>query len=625
MVDCEKNKFKRTRNFIIILLKIIRKFKSKMDCGVIISAICLIIVYSKPAFKYRLYDFLNKRASVSMVAIEKLLFYIEHLSCIVILLWLVLMIIHLLGGIIWDYQIRKIKGDSRFEQCALRYMQDKGIPHCLLITGDWGSGKTHDVNEFIQKYYYNSSINVYRVSCFGLCTRKEVVEEINDTIKRMDNSINKSLSIAVRYIPIMGEPLSKLLSRTYRYDSVKKGSIFIFDDFERITSRTSTDTKLPILYKKNSFLRSELRETTFTKLSTIDDEFRQIERAFNRLREENEYVIDRNDCDKYISIAGLINELIETYKMKVFVICNTDVFGGKFVHDVLRSKLNCVEYKKVPSAVIRTSVIKRIISNTMFEDVSKQRIVKDYSKRVLQEWENGAYEPYFSNLRLFGGLFEALINEIVLIDSRLLSEDLLDSLFKSILLTHIFYYEDNLSVLERFENGMNITFLLRLYDHKRISKSLEEECSNARWVDITISGHWILNLSKPNNINGILNQWNAYEFAELEKHLNYDYRYIERAEECNLLHVLYTMEIHGNSVGWDYETAIRKALKEHDLSKIDEIQEILDVSNEVLRTVNNDFYDTLFEELQKGGAVGEIVGDNYIYRRYREYVKKDNE
>lgn len=625
MVDYKKNKNSKTIKRISIILKTIREYKSKMDFAAVIAGLILVILHLKPIIKYRLCGFLKNEFDISFESANNLFLFFEYAICIIIFLCVVLSIAVFLSGIWWSFYIKKLKGDSRFEQCALRYMRDKGIPHCLLITGEWGSGKTYEVNDFLQKYYYNSNIKIYRISCFGLCTRKEVIEEINDTIEREDNSLYKTICIVVRYIPVLGELISKLVRRTYRYDSVKEKSIFVFDDFERITSRTTEETGLPGLYKRDSLLKTNLSRANSPGSDIIDNEFKQVERAFSRLITEKQYITDRNDYDKYISIAGLINELIETKKAKVLIICNSDVVGEKFIHDVLRSKLNCIEYKKVPSPVIRESVVKRIINNTIFEELSKQKLITDYSIKILQKWKDSAFEPYLCNLRLFGGLFEAFINEIVSLDIEYLTIEFLDSLFKSIFVTHILYYENNLSILDRFENGMNLAFLLRLYANGRRYYDIAEECIEDKWVDVAISGHWILNLSRPNNMNGILKQWKEYEFGELERNLNTDYRYIENAEKCNLLHVFYIMNVNDNSIKWDYQTAINKALREYDISEISVIQDILDLTNEVLRTFNKDFYNELIQSLLKGGAVGEIVGNGYVYQRYRSCIKNNDE
>ena len=311
--------------------------------------------------------------------------------------------------------------------------------------------------------------------------------------------------------------------------------------------------------------------------------------------------------------------------MKVFIICNTDVVGEKFIHDVLRSKLNCIEFRKHASSEIRESVITSLIRNTVFEDLQKQKMVTDFERTISRKMNGTEIELAFSNLRLYSSLFEALINEVMLIDSAYLTKGFLESLFQSISLTHILYYNNDLSMLKSFKNGMNIAFQLRLYDNKRIYVGLAEESYDYRWVDIALSGHWILNLPKPINTDWILNQWEEYEYSELEKNLNIDYSHIEETDKYDLLHVLFVHRVCGEAINWDYKTAINNSLNEYDLTRIDTIQDILDIAQRLLSNpIGGDFYDELFRALQKGNAKGEIMGDEYLHQRYKAFIEKEN-
>lgn len=619
MVDTEKNTSIINRKNIVNVYKAICRFKYKADRWAIFGIIYIgAFIFKKPACIYNLYRLLCVRVGVNSLYIEKTLILLANLSVLVILLCLLLSLVIILEKLLWDCQLKKRKGDNRFEQSAFRYMREKGSPHCFLISGDWGSGKTYEVNDFLDKYYFRSSVNIYRVSCFGLSTRSEVIEEINRTIERSDNSLSKTINDLIWLLPSIGKPISKLMCRAYSYDKAKKGSIFVFDDFERITSRTSDDTQLPYLYKKDFMLKHHMPNGGLGDSEVIDKEFEQVENGFKRLRKEETYITDRDDSDKYIAIAGLINELIETYKMKVLIICNTDVVGEKFIHDVLRSKLNCIEYRKVTTNAIRESVINQLINNTVFEDSQKQTITESFARRMTRRLSGTLVEIEFGNLRLFSGLFEALINEIMLIDSKYLTMDFLESLFQSICLTHILYYNNELSILNSFQNGMNIAFQLRLYDNDQKYAWLAEESYKYRWVDVALSGHWIQNCSKPFNINSMIKQWNEYEYSELEKNLNMDYSYIGKTDKYTLLHVLFIQRVYGNDAEWDYKKAINNVLKEYDLTRIDVIQDILDVVNTLRgKTINMGFYKELFKTMRKGNAEGEIVGVGYLYELYK--------
>lgn len=386
MVDTPKNTSITNRKNMVNFYKAICGFKYKAERWAILGIIYIgALIFKKPTCIYNLYRLLCVRVGGYSLYIKKTLMLLAILSGLLILLCLLLSLVIILEKLIWDCQLKKRKGDNRFEQSVLRYMREKGSPHCFLVSGEWGSGKTYEVNGFLEKYYYCSSVNIYRVSCFGLSTRSEVIEEINHTIEQADNSLHRIINDLIGYLPAIGKPISKLVGKSYSYDKAKKGSIFVFDDFERITSRTSDGIQLPYLYKKDVFLNHHIRDGGLSDLRAIDREFEEIERSFKHLRDEKAYITDRTDCDKYIAIAGLINELIETYKMKVIIICNTGVVGEKFIHDVLRSKLNCIEYRKVTTNAIRESVINQLISNTVFEDSQKQQITGNFVRTITQK------------------------------------------------------------------------------------------------------------------------------------------------------------------------------------------------------------------------------------------------
>lgn len=201
--------------------------------------------------------------------------------------------------------------------------------------------------------------------------------------------------------------------------------------------------------------------------------------------------------------------------------------------------------------------------------------------------------------------------------------DFLESLFQSICLTHLLYYNNDLSILKPFKNGMNIAFQLRFYDHERRYAWLVKEDYEFRWVDLALSAHWIYNLTKPINIKSILKQWNEYEYSELEKNLNNDYICINDTDKYTLIHVLFVQQVYGNKAQWDYKKAINNVLEDYDLTKIDTIQIILDLAYaHMSNPIDSDFYNELFQALLKGNAEGEIVGLGFFYDHYRSAVEK---
>ncbi|MCM3240642.1 ATP-binding protein [Heyndrickxia oleronia] len=137
-----------------------------------------------------------------------------------------------------------------FEDSLYKYIEDKPNGKGYLVSGEWGSGKTYIVTEFFDKYYNFSNRPIYRISCFGLDSRKLILDEIKNQIEIND----KSFFNWIQYIPAIGKPLIGILRNSYSLKSIPKGSVFIFDDFERITSLGITNNQENKVYEKDNFI-----------------------------------------------------------------------------------------------------------------------------------------------------------------------------------------------------------------------------------------------------------------------------------------------------------------------------------------------------------------------------------
>lgn len=174
----------------------------------------------------------------------------ESIARKILVLFIFYEFIKLIYKIFWKKWLRRQSGNNRLEIGLFRYLRESNIPRCFLISGRWGTGKTYDIRQFFEKYYRYNDKNIYRISCFGLDTREKVINEINATIERSDDSFYKFIIQAIQIIPIIGELLSRILKKSYSYTSVSKNSIFIFDDFERITFKVTLDNEYTHIYKK---------------------------------------------------------------------------------------------------------------------------------------------------------------------------------------------------------------------------------------------------------------------------------------------------------------------------------------------------------------------------------------
>lgn len=132
--------------------------------------------------------FITWYVDIDLVTIKNIYLCVEKLFRIIIATFLVIQFLNWLLELVWERWLKKQKGSNRFETSLLRYLQDSSIPRCFLVTGEWGTGKTYEVDKFFDKYFRYSKTKVYRISCFGLDSRKELVKEISNTIEQNDKA-----------------------------------------------------------------------------------------------------------------------------------------------------------------------------------------------------------------------------------------------------------------------------------------------------------------------------------------------------------------------------------------------------------------------------------------------------
>lgn len=112
---------------------------------------------------------------------------------------------------------------------------------CVLINGEWGSGKTHYVNEFTDSYKRKSKTIFMKISLYGLNSIDQVTAKINSNVmktarkilnisKGVGNAVIKNYTgidiglSTINFLEVL--PDDKLMKQT-------KSHILVFDDLER--------------------------------------------------------------------------------------------------------------------------------------------------------------------------------------------------------------------------------------------------------------------------------------------------------------------------------------------------------------------------------------------------------
>lgn len=531
-----------------------------------------------------------KLLPVSTETVRNLYFAGEKLCLIEIVLTVVAVIlmwvIRCLNDRLTEREVKNMGQKSRMEESLFRYLQEGTAPRCYLVTGEWGSGKTYEIDHFFEKYYKYSNRKIYRISCFGISSRKELIEEINNTIEREDDSFYTFSIQALKYIPVVGDALYKVLKKSYRYTSVPTGSVFIFDDFERITAR--------MFMEENNIRETHYSSRMYRQISTVDSEkqafsaisdgFKETERAFAKIRNFADKQLDKQDYDKYIAAVGMINELIEVCGMKAIIICNSDMLGEKFIYEVLRSKLNCIEYKKTVTVEVTQTVMDTVLQSIHLENEEQQKKIADYLKNYARKPLEGVVaNSEFRNMRLYCGLLEAFINTAALFTEEQLSFVFLNSLMNSIVIVHLCYYRNSLQKLQYYENGAYLPFLLTTFNDIDLLPYLircNNETQEVAWLDAAVSGYWILNMQRPENAGKVYNEWLGYSYSEVEKKIVSRVVKDLEGDELKLVHAL--------AFGKQYKDADRAneiftehALEEYELTTEQEVLDVLQLAEEV--------------------------------------------
>lgn len=617
----------KNNNWIKSIENFFLKIKSIIDFLAIVSVFGILLYRIKTLKKIckEICQYIAEwYVDIDLLTIKNIYLWCENIFRIIIVLFLALTMFMLIIQLTWECWLKKQEGKDRFEESIFRYLRDTNIPRCFLITGKWGVGKTYEVQRFFDKYYRYSKIKVFRISCFGLDSRKDLVKEISNTIEQKDNSFYALIIKVLQFLPIIGEPIGKFLKKSYGYDSVQKGSIFIFDDFERITSKAIANDYPSHLYKKSAFMLNDRNQ--IEEFKEIKKEFSSIENSFLKVEDFVTKSLERKDFDKYNIVIGLINDIIETYGMKVIIICNPEILGEKFIYDILRSKLNCIEYRKTISFQVRISMINGILNDKIFDDTEKHEIIKEYLNYIKSNIKQIMLDINFVNLRLFGGLLEAFLITATMFEKDVLTKDFLNSLFNSIIIVHRAFYNKTIERLDMFTTGANLDFLMRVfYGESPNLIRLNRNAQEVKWIDISISGYWILNLSFPKNILDIVGAWKNYKYYEIEEKMCENCQELMFIQEYDILHIFYYLrdvDVRNNEE-WDYKSYIDNALKVYDLTKIETIQSILDIMGVIFSgSIYQEFFLYIFEKLAQGHEKETIVGDTYIHNMYKTFLQK---
>ena len=489
---------------------------------------------------------------------------------------IVIMVINYLITDCFNNKERKFEfGDNLFNKALYNYLKSSN-KRCFLVSGDWGAGKTYKVRNFIDKYLPYREQKAYYISCFGIDTRSDLINQLKDLYEKEDNSLKLQIAEAIRLIPIVGELLYKILKPKYEFKDMAKKSIFVFDDFERVT---------PILndYNENTHYRyrnyTDLIGNTFNKFdefTRIKEEFEKIENEFSYLRSIEEKIIRKDILSKYNIITGLINELVDIYEMKVIVVCNSEIIDNRYYRDIFDGKLECIRFKVNYLDIDVRNLAKDNIERYVSLEYGKKDYLYDFFAQHGDEIKETWQKTGIKNTRILSGIILAFINFIDEIDlDRIIEKDI--SFFYSIFVAHI-SYNNPTKVLSLIRTGESLLCYDKKYSMEFSEQSMLENRNftylesikskeSITWCGMYISLSWLIGTHLQKNI--IINEiddMNKYN-KSIEKYLvnekltvEYFVKAINEIEKVNIDDLLIGIRLTNNK-SYEYSVEIERIFK----------------------------------------------------------------
>ena len=369
---------------------------------------------------------------------EQFVLYLKNSFKIVFWIFIFINVLNYIGSKIYNYknsQRQKKELENLDENCAnnelykalYSYFDNKENHSPILIDGEWGAGKTYAIEEFLNHYYKYKNKKIYRISCFGITTREQLIELVKDVCEKEDDGLYKEIIDLISKIPIIGEFLKNIFGPKYDLNSIKENSIFIFDDFERVEPFSKDINK-----------------------------------------EDNNYNLQI--LAKYNIINGFIDSLMETYNMKVVILVNIDKLVDGYFYENFVEKLAVKMYKINSKTVSFSSVWKDSISSIIMDSELNEKLnniyenVKEAAELI---WKNGNCE----NIRV---LRKTIFNYIDFIKYLMDSNYTFDKenneeigIFLTCIIEGIFD-EEKWNVLEKYFHNIKIGENISTYFDKNI-------------------------------------------------------------------------------------------------------------------------------------------------------------
>ena len=251
--------------------------------------------------------------------------------------------------------------ENKYEQAIYHFLEHPSNKTCLVVEGGWGAGKTYVLKKFLDKYMRYKLYPCYTISCFGLSEREQIIDTIKEECRIQDKSIRKTLIGCLRFIPVVGEAMCSLLERKYEFSSFKKDTVFVFEDFERISCSEEPSADKAI---------------------------------------------------KYNLFAGFINDLYENYKFRIIIVCNKKEITEEIFTNLLWDKMKCEVVTIKGMASEAYSVASKIVNDEIALNETEKRKILIVIEREINNLIELFFKADITNIRNVERIFESIFKNV---------------------------------------------------------------------------------------------------------------------------------------------------------------------------------------------------------------------
>ena len=272
------------------------------------------------------------------------------------------------------------------------------IHNVFWLDGSWGSGKTFFIKTFFENQIYKKK-EIYYISCFGIKTREQAEKILVNEIEK------QSILGNLDFIPLVGG-VFKWFFKTVGTDLMKRDSIIIFDDFERVSYAETSDS--PSDYNDLLGYIDYLSENKRFKIIVIlnGEEIKSIrEKLIN-----NKFKLNKN---RMVSAEEVIDNILKKSKLR------DDDFGK------MLSLIFKIHYVDIGERVVedknKDSKLKKLSLREFQKSLEELSNITDNNEKAdyIINWMNGWEETdsilvlffqcykYFNGIDIYNKLFES--------------------------------------------------------------------------------------------------------------------------------------------------------------------------------------------------------------------------